>query len=293
MSRSFIGGCLITLLGILLAACGSTPAEPTAPPTLTPFPTSQPQPTRTPIDNASNSVPTTTPLINTNNTTGGAATAILPPTVAVSNSGNSGTASQNTLLTNGRGLTTGGTVTNGQFEVEGYCSILNSQYGVSEDGTDWYCTFNGQRALTLRQEQFNDICQRTYNNSNAIAVQVNNGQPRAYQWRCYQLAVQPTPTSSAPPQLLQNGRGLTTGAVVNNGEFQVEGYCSAINPNYGIDVDNNFWYCTENGNRILTLGVAEFDDICIRTYSNPAAYAEQINTNDRPAYRWRCFAIPS
>ncbi|MEL7435573.1 MAG: hypothetical protein AAFN11_16615, partial [Chloroflexota bacterium] len=173
----------IVLVALILSACGSAPIEPTAPPTITPFPTTEPQPTRTPFGATSNSAPTTTPLFNSNgagNTTNSASapTAILPATVST---GGSASASGDTLLSNGRGLTTGRTVTNGEFEVEGYCNILNNQYGVSEDGTDWYCTFNEQRALTLRQEQFNDICQRTYSNLNAVAIQVNNGQPAAYQ----------------------------------------------------------------------------------------------------------------
>ena len=279
---------ILLAIAFVLASCGATPVEPTAAPTLTPFPTREAQPTRTSVSNPATS-PTSifgnqsapTPLQQ--------ATAFIPATFtpAVVNNSNI-----DTLLTNGRGITNGAVVSNGEFQVEGYCNILNTSYGVAEDGRDWYCTFNDQRALTLRQQQFNDICQRTYSNPNAIAIQVNNGQQPAYQWRCYELAFPPTPTSSAPPQLLNNGRGMSTGAVMNGGEVEVEGYCRAINPNYGVAVDENFWYCTENGTRILTLGVAEFDDICIQTYSNPAAYSEQIQNNDRPAYRWRCFAIP-
>ena len=280
---------LICIVSIL-AACSGSPAEPTPAPTLTPFPTREAQPTRTPIGNT-DSNPTALFDNQSAPTVIQQATAILPATAFVPATATP-LDSNGTLLSNGRGLTNGAAVANGEFQVEGYCNILNSSYGVSEDGTDWYCTFNDQRALTLRQAQFNDICQRTYSNNNAIAIQVNNGQRPAYQWRCYQLLVPPTPTSSAPPQLLFNGRGITTGAIMNNGEVEVEGYCRAINPTYGVDVDENFWYCTENGTRILTLGVAEFDDICIRTYNNPAAYSEQIQNNDRPAYRWRCFAIP-
>jgi|GEM_PF-6761636 len=273
---------VVLIVMIFIAACSSAPTEPTAPPSLTPFPTREAQPTRTPFTNT-NASPT--PLAIDNQS---APTAVLPATsTSVANSSNS-----DRLLTNGRGITNSAAMSNGEFQVEGYCSLLNSEYGVSEDGTDWYCTFQGQRALTLRQEHFNDICQRTYSNANAVAIQVNNGQVPAYRWRCYELALPPTPTSSAPAQLVQNGRGLSTGTVMNNGEVEVEGYCRTINPNYGVDVDQNFWYCTENGNRILTLGVAEFDDICIRTYNNPAAYSEQIQNNERPAYRWRCFVIP-
>lgn len=276
---------LLIIMMLLIAACGAAPAEPTAAPTLTPFPTREQPATRTPIGNVAATVtPLLVPTSVVQPTAVLPATAILPATSVP-------TGPQ--LLNNGRGLSNGAPVSNGEFQVEGYCDILNPQYGVSEDRTDWFCTFEGQRALTLRQDQFDDICQQTYNNANAVAIQINNGEPLAYQWRCFEVIQPPTPTPAAPPQLLNNGRGLTTGAIMNNGELQVEGYCSGINSNYGIDVDQNFWYCTENGNRILTLGVAEFDDVCIRTYNNPAAYAEQIQNNDRPAYRWRCFVVNS
>lgn len=274
---------IIILSMFFLASCSGASQDLTEVPTLTPFPTREAQATRTAISNPTalfdnQAAPTAIPQ----------ATAFVPATfTAVVTTDNNGI-----LLSNGRGITNGAVVSNGEFQVEGYCNILNASYGVAEDGTDWYCTFNAQRALTLRQQQFNDICKRTYSNINAIAIQVNNGQAPAYQWRCYELVIPPTPTSSAPPQLLNNGRGMSTGAIMNNGEVEVEGYCRAISVNYGVDVDENFWYCTENGNRILTLGVAEFDDLCIRTYSNPAAYSEQIQNNDRPAYRWRCFVIP-
>lgn len=275
---------VIILSMFILAACSGASQEATAVPTLTPFPTIVAQATRTAISNptalfSNQAAPTAIPQ----------ATAFIPATFTPAVV----TDSNGILLTNGHGITNGAVVSDGEFQVEGYCNILNPSYGVAEDGTDWFCTFNGQRALTLRQQQFNDICQRTYNNNmSAIAIKVNNGQSPAYQWRCYELVILPTATSSAPPQLLMNGQGMSTGAIMNNGQVEVEGYCSAINVSYGVEVDENFWYCTENGNRILTLGVAEFDDLCIRTYSNPAAYSEQIQNNDRPAYRWRCFAIP-
>ncbi|MGJ3239172.1 MAG: hypothetical protein ACFE0Q_10745 [Anaerolineae bacterium] len=279
-------------VALVLTACGSGASEPTTAPTLTPFPTRQALPTRTPFTN--NAVATVTPIFDNPSNQG----PIIPPTAIVIEvsvtplpSTNNNSSSGN-ILNNGRGLTNSATMNNGEFQVEGYCTILNPRYGVAEDGNEWYCTLDGQRALTLRQVQFNDMCQRTYNNPRAIAIQLDTGQAPAYRWRCYELRIPPTPTSSAPPQLLNNGIGITTGATMNNGEFEVEGYCRAINPNYGVEVDENFWYCTNNDQRVLTLGVAEFDEICVRTYRNPGAYAEQINNNDRPAYRWRCFAIP-
>ena len=181
-------------------------------------------------------------------------------------------------------------MTDGNFQVEGYCDILNSEYDVDRDDTDWYCTFRDQRALTLRESQFTDICQRTYNEPNAVAIQVQGSAVPALQWRCYVLTALPTATPIRQPALLNGGRGLTDGSVMNNGNFQVEAYCRTINPNYNVTEDRNFWYCTENDQRVLTLGVAEFDDICIRTYSNPAAFSQQIQNSEPPAYRWRCYA---
>ncbi|MEM9950503.1 MAG: hypothetical protein AAF846_02790 [Chloroflexota bacterium] len=285
----------LLFLLFIIVGCGSTAQEPTVAPSLTPFPSPQPQATRTPFTNSN--LPTPTQLVIGGNQIAPTAiipaTVFVPPTATTLQTNIGGTSNSGFILTNGTGLTNGAPVTNGEFQVEGYCNRLNSSYGVSEDGTNWFCTFNGQNAIQLRQADFNEICQLTYNNPQAIALQINNGQRPAYQWRCYQPAILPTPTSSAPPQLLNNGRGMSTGTIMNNGEVEVEGYCSSINPTYGVAEDGNFWYCTSNGTRILTLGVAEFDDICIRTYNNPAAYAEQIQNNDRPAYRWRCFAIPA
>ena len=276
----FSGWVSIVVL-MVLAACSSQPIAPTVAPTLTPFPSPQPRVTRTPLD--ATLLPTFTPFVSNPTAIVVSAT---PLVIATQNN------NQSQLLTNGIGLTNGQAVTNGEFQVEGYCSRLNGTYGVAEDGTDWYCTFNGQRALTLRADDFNEICRLTYNTPNSIAIQVDNGQRPAYQWRCYSLVIAPTPTSSAPPQLMTNGIGLTNGQTVTNGEFQVEGYCSSINPNYDVTEDGDFWYCTENGNRILILGVAEFDDICIRTYNNPAAFAMKNEGIAQAAYAWRCFIIP-
>lgn len=97
------------------------------------------------------------------------------------------------------------------------------------------------------------------------------------------------PNYTPEPRLLNGGRGLTNGGIMNNGEFQVEGYCQILNPNYGVDEDGTRWYCTNNGNRVVALGTAEFDDICVRTYNDPAAFGLQIIGNQPAAYRWRCF----
>jgi hypothetical protein len=102
------------------------------------------------------------------------------------------------LLTNGRGLTTGAQVNSGEVEVEGYCSILDSRYGVVVDGENWHCTQNNQQVVTLTNEHFDEICRLTYSNTNAVAMQLAGSQPAAYRWRCFGPdAVSSAPASSA------------------------------------------------------------------------------------------------
>jgi len=190
------------------------------------------------------------------------------------------------LLDNGRGLTTGSTVNNGEFEVEGYCSLRNSNYGVANDFSNWYCTQNGQNVLTLSGVEFNDICRRTYDDDDAVARQDGTGTIPAYRWRCYDGQF----GSNAPGiGLLDGGYGLTTGSIVNNGEFEVEGYCSLLNTTFGVDNNNDNWFCTLNGQRVMTLTEREFSDICRRTYSDISAFALQDVDSDTPAFRWRCY----
>jgi hypothetical protein len=217
--------------------------------------------------------------------------AFVPTVAAIPTSVPNQVTSITRLLNNGRGLSTGATMNNGNFEVEGYCGILNPAYGVHEDDVNWFCTFEGQSALQLRANHFDDICRRTYNNQNAFVVQISTNDNLANSWRCYEYTITPTPIPPKVAYLLNNGIGMTTGNMMNNGNFEVEAYCTTINPNYGVTEDNTFWYCTENGQRVLTLGVAEFDDICIRTYRNPGAYAEQIPSDADPVYRWRCYEL--
>lgn len=221
----------------------------------------------------------------------GVNTQVFVPTIVVSTAVPNQVTEITRLLNNGRGLSTGSAMNDGNFEVEGYCNLLNPAYGVRRDDVNWFCTFQGQAALQLRQQHFDDICRRTYNNPNAFAVQIPGNEIPAFRWRCYEYTITPTPIPQKYPFLLNNGRGLTTGSVMNNGNFEVEAYCTTINPNYGVTEDHTYWYCTENGQRVLTLGSAEFDDICIRTYNNPAAYAEQIQSDAYPVYNWRCYEL--
>ncbi|HEX2618692.1 MAG TPA: hypothetical protein VHL11_01060 [Phototrophicaceae bacterium] len=102
-----------------------------------------------------------------------------------SSSNNQASVPQVSLLTDGRGLTTGTHMTNGEIEVEGYCTRLNSNYTVTEDGANWYCVENGQHAVTLTEADFTEICRLTYNQSDAFAIQAQGTLPAAYRWRCF------------------------------------------------------------------------------------------------------------
>jgi len=274
---------LYLLLAGLIAACQpaaqSAPTEVVVEPTVVAQqPTTEPSPviTQRPtnaVQPTSAPPPTAIPFDGSGNGGGGG-------------SASGGGTTNPGLLNNGRGLTTGSTVNNGEFEVEGYCTLLNSSYGVENDTNNWYCTQNGSRVLTLTGREFDDICRRTYNDPDAVARQDGGGNIAAYRWRCYDSSF----GSQAPGVgLLDNGVGLSTGRIVNNGEFEVEGYCRLINMTFGVDFDRDNWYCTLNGQRIMTLSEREFSDICRRTYSDLSAFALQNGDADRPAFRWRCY----
>ena len=90
------------------------------------------------------------------------------------------------------------------------------------------------------------------------------------------------------PILLTGGIGLTSGARMGAGEFQVEYYCN--NQGYGITNDDNNWYCTSGGSAVQTLSQADFSQICRDTYpAHPEAFALQDGEGSIPAYRWQCY----
>jgi hypothetical protein len=74
---------------------------------------------------------------------------------------------------------------NGEVQVEGYCHQLG--YDVDEDGVYWYCLDYSTRArvLTLNTQDFNKICQLTYHNYTAFAVQDGYNSTPSHNWRCY------------------------------------------------------------------------------------------------------------
>lgn len=88
-------------------------------------------------------------------------------------------------------------------------------------------------------------------------------------------------------RILTGGYGLTNGARMGAGEFQVEYYCE--NQGYDIRNDDNNWYCTRGNTRVFTLQQADFNQICRETYNNSSAIAYRYGDGIIPAYRWRCY----
>jgi hypothetical protein len=94
-------------------------------------------------------------------------------------------------------------------------------------------------------------------------------------------------------QFTSGGKGLTTGAVQNDGEFQVEGYCSQLGYDHVyVDPTSEFgWFCYNDGqdNTEFMLGRENYDEICQQTYADTqSVVAIQTNIGDEPAYNWRC-----
>jgi hypothetical protein len=97
------------------------------------------------------------------------------------------------LSQNGKGLTNQAAMNNGNFQVEGYCS-LKGLGAVTQNTTDWFC---GSTKLTVTH--FDEICRLTYNNNNTFVIHNGTTSTPAYNWRCYKLAattVSPTPSVS-------------------------------------------------------------------------------------------------
>ncbi|MCS7318036.1 MAG: hypothetical protein NZZ41_07020, partial [Candidatus Dojkabacteria bacterium] len=96
----------------------------------------------------------------------------------------------------------------------------------------------------------------------------------------------------SPPQnwtILKNGIGLTNGSILNDGTFQVAGYCSRqgkVSEENGVD-----WFCVD-GNKREKLTPDHLDEICTLTYNVPQAKAIRDGTHAKLSYRWRCYGIP-
>lgn len=87
------------------------------------------------------------------------------------------------LLSGGVGLSDGRAMGQGEFQVEWYCNILN--FGVATDGNHWVCTVNEVVLAILSPDDLDRICQATYRNVTAVAIQDGSGDVPAYRWRCY------------------------------------------------------------------------------------------------------------
>jgi len=81
------------------------------------------------------------------------------------------------LLNGGRGITNNAAMDAGNFQVEGYCT---NKGPVSQDNINWFC---GSTPLTVRD--YDTICQQTYSNLGAFAIQNGGSSTPAYNWRCY------------------------------------------------------------------------------------------------------------
>jgi hypothetical protein len=75
----------------------------------------------------------------------------------------------------------------GDFQVEWYCAERGFGVRVINSGADWACIqANGDQVVfVLTQQDFDQICRRTYNDQNAFAVRDKQGTQPAYAWTCY------------------------------------------------------------------------------------------------------------
>lgn len=86
------------------------------------------------------------------------------------------------LLQNGTGLSNGAAMSNGNFQVEGFCT--QKGYAKTTSNSDhWYCDNPGHYELSV--EDYDTICNQTYNKTNAFAIQSGSGGTPAQSWRCY------------------------------------------------------------------------------------------------------------
>lgn len=111
---------------------------------------------------------------------------------------------------------------------------------------------------------------------------------------------QPAPSHVIPPSnqrataprgavRLNNGIGLTNGRQMNDGNFQVEGYCHRALMD--VEHDHTDWFCKNDRIRVR-LTVENLDEICRQTYRHSGAFAIQDGREGRiPAFRWRCYAF--
>jgi len=91
-------------------------------------------------------------------------------------------------LTDGIGLTTSEVVPRGEVQPEYYCSMLGLRARMDTDETVWECyrAGSGETMYTLTAFDYDIICQQTYRNDEAVAIQDGSAfiSP-ALRWRCY------------------------------------------------------------------------------------------------------------
>jgi hypothetical protein len=92
-------------------------------------------------------------------------------------------------LQNGVGLSNGRRISDGGMQVQGYCNpqYLEGYTAVSHDNDHWYChrSQGSSDRAQLTQEDFDRICQLTYSNPNAVAIQSDGPSIPAFSWKCF------------------------------------------------------------------------------------------------------------
>lgn len=128
------------------------------------------------------------------------------------------------LLNGGVGLTTRAEMNNGEMQVERFCALVGAQQArLSENSDGWYCTGRSGGKLKkpeLSAADFDRICQLTYSNDSAFAIQDGQDTVRAYRWRCYRYNSQLNDygvkcPNSPPPRLRIGGTARVTPGIAN------------------------------------------------------------------------------
>ncbi len=91
----------------------------------------------------------------------------------------------------------------------------------------------------------------------------------------------------ANARLLNNGIGLSTGARMNAGKIQVEGFCSAMG--YRATRGNGNWFCSGGNRRAFQLYPLDFDAICRATYGVSYTFAARTGPERDREMTWRCY----
>jgi hypothetical protein len=83
------------------------------------------------------------------------------------------------LLEGGTGITNKQAMSQGNFQVEGFCP-LKKLGNVKQTQTDWFC---GNYKLQVKD--FDEICSLTYKNAGAFVIRTGTSSTKAFNWRCY------------------------------------------------------------------------------------------------------------